>query len=287
LHYDSIYDIPEFYQKCNDELYTKHRHTCGDHCLRDGMCRARFPRDIIEKSHMDEKGHFHLCRKNTDTNQPTTIISYCTGTNNDCTHLQSGTSCKGAICYCTDYNSKSPLKMQTTFDTIKAVMTSNLRNSNAEEDSNDNNILGRKLLIKMCNMLTVKMEMGGPMVAHYLLGGKGYYSNIQFKNLYWTQFVNYITEMENFYKIRISSIDDGDEYSVNEDDVSTVMSDSHSDLEQTNHDVEILLDDDEDVVAVSVVSHYTMRGRCMDNINLFDFYSSYEVQDFHSSNIGM
>ena len=267
--------------KCNDDLYTKHRHTCGDHCLRDGICRARFPREVVEKSYMDDQGHFHLCQKNSDSNRPTTIISYCTGANNDCTHLQSGTSCKGAICYCTDYNSKSPLKMQTTFETIKAVMTSNLTKDAMENENIDSEVLGRKLLIKMCNMLTVKMEMGGPMVAHYLLGGKGYYSNINFKNLYWTQFVNYITHMEQSYRKQKDILDE-DQFSEEDDDDDEDGEDGYN-----NQDIEIILDDEEEVVALSIVSHYTMRGECMDHVNLMEFFGSYEVKDFHSGNIGM
>jgi hypothetical protein len=120
--------------------------------------------------------------------------------------------------------------MQTTFETIKAVMTSNLTKAEIEKETVDNDILGRKLLIKMCNMLTVKMEMGGPMVAHYLLGGKGYYSNIKFKNLYWTPFVNYITAMEQLCKENTEVLDNehilDDNVTDDEDeDVDTNISD--------------------------------------------------------------
>ena len=220
---------------------------------------------------MDKDGHFHLCQQNPDTNRPTTIVSYCCGVNNDCTCLQSGTTCKGVICYCTNYSSKSPLKMQTTFDTIKAVITSNVLDIHKEEQT-DSNVLGRKLLIKMCNMLTVKMEMGGPMVAHYLLGGNGYYTNINFCNLYWCNYVDHINVIESSYKTNNLFDEDSnhDEEEVNQDEI----------VEHVTSNIEVILDENDELVALPIVSIYTLRGECMDNINLFEFYSSYEVREF-------
>ena len=271
-NYTSIYDIPQFYMKCNDELFTKHRHTCSEHCLRDGICRARFPRDTVSSSYVDEKGHFHLAQRNCDTNRPTAIISYCTGANNDCTHLQSGTSCKGVITYCTDYSSKSPLKMQTTFDTIKAVVTNNMK----ESDDTDQQVLGKKLLMKMCNSLTVKMEMGGPLVAHYLLGGNGYYTNIKFKDLYWTTYIKHINEIESVIVAMESNESDNEkQYCLINDEVEQAIGDTY---------VEVLLDPNKEIVTVPVVSTYTMRGEAMNDINLFDFFSSYEVKPFKTGN---
>ena len=274
--------------KCNDELYNKHRHSCGDHCLRDGLCKARFPREIVKESFLDEKGHFHLAQLNSNTNRPTSLVSYGSGSNNDNTPLQSGTATKGIICYTTNYNSKSPLKMQTTFDTIKAVMTSNINETGKEHDSD---VLGRQLLIKMCNMLTVKMEMGGPMVAHYLLGGKGYYSNIIFKDLFWTNFTNFITseaskeseESNNFDEEISETISNiSEEY---DNDYIPGLVDGDDDEENENQ-IEIILNEDEELIGMPIVSTYTMRGKEMTHINLFDFFSSYEIRDYSSSSTG-
>ena len=287
LKYNSIYDIPAFYMKCNDDLYNKHRHSCGDHCLRDGLCKARFPRNIVKESHIDEKGHFHLAQLNANTNRPTALISYASGSNNDCTPLQSGTSTKGAICYTTNYSSKSPLKMQTTFDTIKAVMTSSTAKYDEVEDID---LLGKKLLIKMCNILTVKMEMGGPMVAHYLFGGKGFYSNIIFKDLYWTNFTNYITSCANrtFDDDNACDTQSSDMESVSSqaDEVNEPFTSMQYDVDDENSNkIEIILNEDE-VIGMPIVSSYTMRGTEMDNINLFEFYSSYEIRDYSSCHKG-
>ena len=179
--------------------------------------------------------------------------------------------------------------MQTTFDTIKAVMTSNVTQTDQNFINHDNGILGKKLLIKMCNTLTVKMEMGGPMVAHYLLGGKGYYTNINFKNLYWSQFFTYITDIENLYRTtRENNYSDDSSYLDTDSLCSEKKQDnSTGDIDHDNQDIEVMLDDDEEVIALSIVSEYTMRGESMNNINLMEFYTSYDIKDFSSGNIGM
>ncbi|TFK62681.1 hypothetical protein BDN72DRAFT_731625, partial [Pluteus cervinus] len=47
----------------------------------------------------------------------------------------------------------------------------------------------KKLMVKIVNQLSAKMEMGAPMIAMYLLDNPDHYTNHTFAPIYWQKFV--------------------------------------------------------------------------------------------------
>ena len=120
-------------------------------------------------------------------NVVTTYLCCC---NTDCTSLLSGTAIKAVVAYVCDYISKTGLSAYTAFDIIKQVLS---KNSELIGGSNDHKTTACTLMIKMINALTAKMEMGSPMAAMYLLGNPDHYTNHEFIDFYWK---NYVHEAE-------------------------------------------------------------------------------------------
>ncbi|TFK50514.1 hypothetical protein OE88DRAFT_1750778 [Heliocybe sulcata] len=106
----------------NDLLYRSNIHSCGDHCLVKGICKARFPRPIINKTVVDDNdGSILLQKLEERLNTFTPALTYLLCSNSDVTSLLSGTALKAVVAYVTDYITKTPLKTYTIFQTIRDI----------------------------------------------------------------------------------------------------------------------------------------------------------------------
>jgi len=99
-------------------------------------------------------------------------LTYMLRCNTDVTSLMSGTAIKAVVGYITDYVTKSGLNSYTTFDAVRQVFN---RNSEMIGGSTDRQNTARRLMTKMVNTLTAKMEIGSPMASLYLLGNPDHY----------------------------------------------------------------------------------------------------------------
>ncbi|KDR66270.1 hypothetical protein GALMADRAFT_18748, partial [Galerina marginata CBS 339.88] len=84
-------------------------------------CKARFPRTVVENSHIDDTGAIHLKKREPWINTFSPVVTYLYRCNTDVTSLSSGTAIKAVVLYVSDYITKSTLKTHTIFDSIKSV----------------------------------------------------------------------------------------------------------------------------------------------------------------------
>lgn len=166
------------------------KHVTGKGCInKDGVCTARFPRKIYEQSEVDEDGHINLKKLEPRLNTINRTMAYCYCCNTDCTCLSSGTAVKATVGYVADYIVKMGLKTYQIFSSIYDVFE---RNPDVVSESNSESDAARRLILKMANSLTSKLEIGGPMAAMYLLGNPDHYSSHTYVPLYWKQYVTYV-----------------------------------------------------------------------------------------------
>jgi hypothetical protein len=78
------------------------------------------------------------------------------------------------------------LKSYQIFSSVYDVFE---RNPNIWKESKSDGDAARKLILKMANTLTSKIELGGPMAAMYLLGQPDHYTSHDFVPLYWRQYM--------------------------------------------------------------------------------------------------
>ncbi|EPQ56049.1 hypothetical protein GLOTRDRAFT_41465, partial [Gloeophyllum trabeum ATCC 11539] len=173
-----------FKNNVNDLLYRSNIHSCGDHCTVKGECKAKFPRPY--KTTVDEKvGYIILKKLETRLNTFTTTLTYLLRSNPDVTSLLSGTALKSVAAYVTDYITETPLKTYTIFQTICDVFncqTTMIGGTLRDQEK------ARKLPTQIVNSLSVRMEMGAPMAAAYLLGNPDHYTSHRFRTVYWKSY---------------------------------------------------------------------------------------------------
>ncbi|KAJ3898664.1 hypothetical protein F5879DRAFT_812223, partial [Lentinula edodes] len=116
--------------------------------------------------------------------RPLTYIFRC---NTDVTNLSSGTAIKATVLYISDYITKASLKTYVVFKCISAIFSKNAELVHGNTSSQEK---ARSIMTKIVNLLTTKMELGGPMVCMYLLGNPDHYTDHKFKNFYWRSFIN-------------------------------------------------------------------------------------------------
>ncbi|HXP52941.1 MAG TPA: helitron helicase-like domain-containing protein, partial [Bacteroidia bacterium] len=173
------------YSTSNEKVSRKDRPTCMN---KHGKCKARFPRPVYEKTQVDPlTGALNMKKLEPWLNTFTPLVTYLLRCNTDITSLLSGTAIKAVVAYVTDYITKPGLKTYSIFDTIRSVLD---KNSEMIGSSMSQKEKARKLMIKMINSLTSKLEIGGPMAALYLLGNPDHYTSHNFVPVYWKQFVN-------------------------------------------------------------------------------------------------
>lgn len=203
----------EFNLECDELAYRLQYHNCGKlqkrtdiqgketavvtgrQCLNKyGECTARFPRKVVETTHLDEKGHLQLRHLEPMVNAYNKTIAYLLRCNTDMTSLMSGTAIKAVIMYVTDYVSKPSLKTYQMFSTMHDVFKRGSLEDPGDDDCDltGQQARGRKVLLRICNRLIAKMEIGSPMACLYMLGNPDHYTSHCFKSFWWRVFVNYV-----------------------------------------------------------------------------------------------
>ena len=181
-----------FPQIADDIILKSNVHNCGAKCMNNkyNSCKARFPREINEKTKVDPiDGSITFKKMEEWINTFTPILSYLLRCNSDVSSLLSGTAIKAIVAYVTDYITKVPLKTYAMFDTVRNVFTRKFTMINSDQSKEEKS---RKLLTGIVNSLTANMEIGGPMAALYLLGNPDHYTNLKFRPFYWKPYINYI-----------------------------------------------------------------------------------------------
>ena len=152
-----------------------------------GKCKARFPRLVYEQTEVDPESGSILMKKSEQwLNTFSYLVTYLLRCNTDVTSLRSGTAIKAVLLYVTNYVTKSPLKTYAVFDTIRSIFE---RNPDVVVGSDSAKEKARKLMTKIVNSLSAKMEMGNPMICMYILGNPDHYKSHEFRVFYWTSFV--------------------------------------------------------------------------------------------------
>lgn len=130
-------------------------------------CKAQFPRPTYLQSFADpDSGALLLKKLEPWMNDVCPMLSYLFRSNTDVTCLLSGTAIKAVVVYVSDYITKCSLKTHVVFDVIRSVFEKNTELLDRPITSFEK---ARTLMIKMVNLLSTKMELGTPMISHYLL----------------------------------------------------------------------------------------------------------------------
>ncbi|KZV94291.1 hypothetical protein EXIGLDRAFT_715631 [Exidia glandulosa HHB12029] len=183
-----VHDSPAgwaaYERNVDDLLRRTNYHKCDKRCWTKGpkICKSRFPRKLIDRTHVDPTGYIHVRHDERRMNTVNPTLSYLLRCNSDVTCLLSGTALKAVIAYATDYITKVGLKTPTMFNLIRMQM---LRHAATLEG-------GRKLIIGIVNSFTSKSEIGAPMAASYLLDLPDHYASHEFKTIYWKGFVSQV-----------------------------------------------------------------------------------------------
>jgi hypothetical protein len=161
-------------------------------CLdRNGVCRARFPRDVHETTTVDEAdGHVVMKKLEAYMNTFTPCLTYLMRCNTDVTSLSSGTSIKAIVSYISDYVTKPALKTHQIFSSMYDVFERNKIQLGTDVKTESD--AGRRLILKIVNSLNAKMEIGSPMASMYLLGNPDHYTGHQFLCFWWKSYVTYL-----------------------------------------------------------------------------------------------
>ena len=153
-----------------------------------GKCKARFPRPTAPATTVDpETGYLTMKKFEAWINTITPIVTYLFRCNTDITSLSSGTAIKGVVLYISDYITKTSLKTHTVFESIKSVFHKNTEMINGTLPMKEK---ARRIMTKVVNLLSAKMEMGAPMICMYLLGNPDHYTDHKFIPFYWQSFVS-------------------------------------------------------------------------------------------------
>jgi len=188
----------------NDLLLKSNTHKCSTNRNKDGSqnkarpykgcldnvwgkCKARFPRPTFIQTEVNmETGAIDMKKRETWVNTFTYAVTYLFRCNTDVTSLRSGTAIKGVLLYVSNYVTKPALKTHVIFETVRSMFQ---RHSEVIGGSDGRKNKARKLMTKIVNSLSAKLEMGSPMACTYLLGNPDHYTNFKFVPFYWQSFV--------------------------------------------------------------------------------------------------
>ena len=190
-----------FRQTVDDLVFRSNIHKCSragnrPSCInKHGNCKARFPRETFNQTEVDQNsGALNVKKGEEWINFFTPLVTYILRCNTDVTSLLSGTAIKAVVAYVSDYVTKPGLKTYTIFETIRSVFQ---RNSEMLGGSTARREKARRLITKIVNALTARMEIGGPMASLYLLGNPDHYTSHKFIPVYWK---NYVREVSKAWK---------------------------------------------------------------------------------------
>ncbi|KAJ7132918.1 PIF1-like helicase-domain-containing protein [Mycena filopes] len=170
-------------------------------CLsKTGVCKARFPRDLYEETHLDKDGHVNIKKKEAYINNVNRVLTYVSRSNTDVTSLLSGTSVKAVISYVSDYVSKFGLKTYQAFASVFDVFQKNSEILNSGATGVDTS---KNLMRQMINSMSTKLEIGSPMAAMYMLGNPDHYKSHTYVNFPWRTYVSFV---QNAWKVRLGHV---------------------------------------------------------------------------------
>ena len=164
-------------------------HSRGCKRTASSICRARFPREVVQSTHVDpDSGAIRFKKREPWLNTYNPILSYLLRCNSDVTCLLSGTQVRAVVAYVTDYITKGAYKTHDAFGAIKQVverMDDIIVNSAGRHDA------ARAVIVKIVNALSAMQQVGGPAACAYLLGYPDHYTDQKFKVFCWTSYVAY------------------------------------------------------------------------------------------------
>ena len=103
---------------------------------------------------------------------------------------------KAVVAYVREYVTKPGLKTYSIFDTIQSVFD---KNSELIGGTQKRREKARRLLTKIVNALTAKIEIGGPMASLYLLKNPDHYTSHTFCTFYWKSYVREVRSVWSSY----------------------------------------------------------------------------------------
>ncbi|TFK62060.1 hypothetical protein BDN72DRAFT_777569, partial [Pluteus cervinus] len=211
-----------------------------------GKCRARFPRLLVNETHVDEESHGLVLKKKEGwINTITPVLTYLLRCNTDVTSLKSGTATIGIVRYATDYITKSYLKTRVIFDTMRSMFARHSVYLSGDEPAHDK---ARSIMTKIVNGLTSKMEIGSPMASLYLLGNPDHYTSHNFTYIYWQRYVQEVSKAW-------PEEDEGGE---------------------SLYEKLVLYKKGNKILGLSPVNDYVFRAKELEHLNLYDFVAQCE-----------
>jgi hypothetical protein len=133
-----------------------------------------------------ETGRIDVQKRDSWLNTFTYLVTYLFRCNTDITSLRSGTAIKGVLLYVSNYVTKPSLKTHVIFETVRSMFQ---KHSDIIGGTDTRNHKARKLMTRIVNSLSAKMEIGSPMACMYLLGNPDHYTDHTFVPFYWQSFV--------------------------------------------------------------------------------------------------
>jgi hypothetical protein len=152
-----------------------------------------------------ETGALNMKKGEAHMNTVTPLLTYLLRCNTDVTSLLSGTAITAIVAYVTEYITKTGLKTYSIFDTIRSVFD---RNSELIGGTQKQREKARRLLTKIVNALTAKIEIGGPMASLYLLKNSDHYTSHRFNTIYWKSYVREVQSVWNSPQDNSDTIED-------------------------------------------------------------------------------
>ena len=177
------------FQETVDHLNIKcNYHSCSrNKACTPTSCKARFPKEVFKDTIIeDETGHIYVKHIEPMMNKTNPVLTYLMRCNTDVTCLLSGTAMKAVVAYVADYITKPNLKTYGIFDAIRSVLLKQVKINDQELNAQDRS---RKLMTRVVNALTSKMEIGAPFAASYLLNLPDHYTSHKFVPFYWKQYL--------------------------------------------------------------------------------------------------
>jgi hypothetical protein len=262
--------------KCSSNINkdgTQHKGRAFKGCLDNiwGRCKARFPRALFRETEIDpETGSINMKKNEPWINTFTYVVTYLFRCNTDVTSLRSGTAIKSVLLYVSNYVTKLPLKTHVVFDTIRSVFERNpdvVGGSDARKDK------ARKLMTKVANSLSAKMEMGSPMICMYLLGNPDHYKSHEFRVFYWQSFVNEARKAWTQNNLpKESSPGDTDTHTLS----SAPKALDEDIVDKGIKDKVLIVRHKDRVIGVSPVHDYIYRSEELEDMSLYDWIARCE-----------
>ncbi|RXW13797.1 hypothetical protein EST38_g12057 [Candolleomyces aberdarensis] len=255
------------------------QHVSGKGCInKDGVCTARFPREIYQSTQVDGEGRIVLKKLEPLINTVNPIMAYAFACNTDTTSLGSGTAVNATVGYVADYIVKMGLKSYQIFSSVYDVFE---RNVNIWNESKSEGDAARRLVLKMANSLTSKVEIGGPMASLYLLGNPDRYASHSFVPLYWRQYVGSV--MRTWEAALSSAYNEGSCSDPNvyasfnvpagtkPDEISDVQDDVEVDNGHENQDNVLVTRTSTKFISRSHVDDYALRPLELEHLCVYDW----------------